>query len=77
MAACVRGVALIRSPHIDRRRAARLLRDSAAVLLAALPFLLGLLVGLLLRLAIELWWVLLWILGAVLAGYDLGRGVRR
>jgi hypothetical protein len=68
---------LTRRLHIDRQRAARLLRDTAVVLLAALPFVLGLLAGLVLRLGIALWWVVLWVLGAVLAGYDLGRGVRR
>jgi len=68
---------LIHPLHIDRRRAARALRDIGVGLLAALPFLLGLLAGLLLRLGVLLWWVLLWVLGAVLAGYDLGRGVRR
>lgn len=67
----------IRRPHIDRRRAARLLCDAGVLLLAALPFLVGLLAGLLLRLAAGLWWVLLWVLGAVLAGYDAGRGVKR
>ena len=68
---------MIRPLHIDRRRAARLLRDAGVALLAALPFLVGLLVGLLQRLAIGLWWALLWVLGAALAGYDAGRGVRR
>jgi hypothetical protein len=63
--------------HIDRQRAARLLHDTAVLMLAALPFLLGLLAGLLLRLGVALWWIVLWVLGAVLAGYDLGRGVKR
>jgi hypothetical protein len=59
---------------IDRRRAARFLRDCAELLLAALPSLLGLLAGLVVRVGVWVWLAALWLLGAFLAGYDVGRG---
>jgi hypothetical protein len=68
---------LIRRPHIDRQRAARLLRDCATFLCAALPLVIGMLAGALVRIGVALWWVVLWVLGAFLAGYDIGRGVKR
>lgn len=62
---------------IDRRRAATLLHDAATLLLAALPFLVGLVAGLCWRLLVVLWLALLWLLGAALAGWDMGRGKRK
>lgn len=62
---------------IDRHRAQRVIGDGATLLLAALPWLLGAFVGVCWRVALLLWLVLLWILGAVLAGFDAGRGQRQ
>ena len=59
---------------IDRARARRLLRAAAALLAAALPFLLGAVVGGVVRALLLLWLAVLWVVGAALAGYDLGRG---
>lgn len=64
-------------PTIDRRRAQRALTDAAQLLLAALPFVLGFVAGLLWRLLVLLWLILLWVFGAVLAGWDMGRGKRQ
>lgn len=60
---------------IDRRRAARVLANGAELLLAALPFLIGLLLGVGARLLVWLWLAVLWVLGVVIAGYDAGRRV--
>lgn len=65
-------IAIPRIP-VDRRRAARALANGAELLLAALPFLLGLLLGLLSRLLVWVWLAVLWVLGVVIAGYDAGR----
>lgn len=62
---------------IDRRRAARALANSAELLLAALPFLIGLVLGIVVRLSVWLWLALLWLLGVIIAGYDTGRRVGR
>jgi hypothetical protein len=64
----------LKPPQIDRQRALLALRSAAELCLAALPFLVGLLAGLGwrgLRLGL---FVVLWIVGAVLAGWDTGRG---
>lgn len=62
----------IHPPRIDRRRAQRLLRDSAELLAACLPFLLGLMARLVWRLLLLCWIVVLWVVGAALAGWDFG-----
>lgn len=68
---------MIRRLHIDRQRAAVFLGNAVTILLAALPFVVGLLAGLAVRAGAMVWWVVLWVMGAVLAGYDAGRGARR
>lgn len=61
---------------IDRRRAQRLLTDAMTLLLAALPWLVGMFVGVLWRVVLLLWLIVLWLVGAALAGFDAGRGRR-
>lgn len=58
--------------HIDRRRAAGLLRDAGFLLLAIVPFGLGLIGRWVWRLLGLLWFVVLWVVGAVLAGWEAG-----
>ena len=62
----------IHPPRIDRRRAARVLRDTAHLFAAALPFLLGLVARLVWRVLLLAWLMVLWIVGAALAGWDYG-----
>jgi hypothetical protein len=66
----------IHPPRIDRGRAERLLRDTAELLAAALPFLLGLTARLVWRVLLLVWVIVLWIVGALLAGWDAGKGRR-
>jgi hypothetical protein len=66
----------IHPPRIDRGRAERLLRDTAELLAAALPFLLGWLARLVWRVLLLVWVIVLWIVGALLAGWDAGKGRR-
>lgn len=61
---------------IDRRRAARALADFLTVAAAALPFVIGLTARLLWRLGLFVWIAVLWVIGAVLAGWDAGKGRR-
>lgn len=66
----------IHPPAIDRQRAARLVRDTAHIAAALLPFVLGLLARLLWRVLLLAWLIVLWLVGAALAGWDVG-GRRR
>jgi hypothetical protein len=66
----------IHPPRIDHRRAERVLRDTAHLLAAALPFLLGWLARLVWRVLLLAWVIVLWLVGAALAGWDYG-GRRR
>lgn len=66
----------IHPPRIDRRRAQRLLRDTAHLIAAALPFLLGWLARRVWRALLLAWLLVLWIVGAALAGWDYG-GAKR
>jgi hypothetical protein len=62
----------IRPIAIDRLRAARVLRDTAELLAACVPFLLGWLARLGWRLLLLVWVIVQWIVGAALAGWDFG-----
>lgn len=66
----------IHPPRIDRQRAGRLLRDTAHIAAALVPFALGLLARLVWRVLLLAWVIVLWIVGAALAGWDFG-GRRR
>jgi len=69
-------IAIPRIP-VDRRRAARALATGAELLLAALPFVIGLVLGLVVRVLAWAWLASLWLLGVIIAGYDAGRRVGR
>jgi hypothetical protein len=63
----------IRPLRIDRRRAARALRDGATWLAAAAPLLLGILIAVLVTIVQALWLAVLWLLAAGIAGYEIVR----
>lgn len=59
--------------RIDKRRAAKVLRDTGFFLLACVPLLIGALVAIVVTVLQALWIAVLWLVAAGIAGYEVVR----